>query len=456
MIDPVLIDKVLARARTGRQQALADFIEEVSIPSIGTLTENRDDCRRNAQWLLDRFQGMGMDAHFVEGDGHMTVEAQWMGRAGAKLLTIYGHYDVQPADPLEDWKSPPFEPEVRDGFLFGRGASDNKGNHLACLKAMEYWMAAGGPPVNVRFLIEGEEEGGGPVLPGLLAREGARLKSDYTLIADGTLLQLLTGLRGTLYTEIEVTGPAIDLHSGGFGGLVPNPFNTLAHILAALKDRQGRVGIPHFYDDVRPPSKAELESWQDFPISEALILHITGAAALEGELQYSLPERGWARPTLDVHGIMGGFTGEGTKTVIPTRATAKVSMRLVPDQDPERILEDLRTFVAELATPGTRTRVIALGEGGGRGLLLDSSHPGIGAATRAFEKSFGKSPRLVRAGYSIPVVADFARHVETNLFVTGFGTEEDGAHSPNERLALENFHLGTEMVIHLMQELAQT
>ena len=450
-----MVDEALRRATEGRAQAEVDFIEELSIPSVSSLSEHSNDCRRNAEWLVARFEAMGMQAHLVEGDGHPTVEAEWMGRPGAPLFTIYGHYDVQPPDPLEEWKSPPFAPEVRDGYVYARGATDNKGQHMACLKAMEHWMAAGGPPLNIRFLIEGEEEGGGPVLPGLLAREGERLKSDYTFIADGTLLQLLTGLRGVLYTEIEVTGPAIDLHSGGFGGFAPNPFNTLAHILAALKGRDGKIGIPHFYDDVRPPSEAELASWKQFPISEEMILHVTGAPALEGELEYSLPERGWARPTLDVHGIMGGFTGEGTKTVIPARATAKVSMRLVPDQDPHAILENLRAFVAELATPGTRTRVTALGEGGGRGLLLDSSHPGIGAAGRAFEKSFGRAPFLVRAGYSIPVVADFAKHVDTHLFVSGFGTEEDGAHSPNERLRLDNFHRGTEMVIHLMQELSE-
>ena len=450
-----MIGTALEKARAGRAQAEKDFIEELSIPSVSSLSEHRADCRHNAEWLVERFVRMGMQAHLVEGDGHPTVEAEWMGRAGAPLFTIYGHYDVQPPDPLGEWVSPPFQPEVRDGFIHARGATDNKGQHMACLKAMEHWMAAGGPPLNIRFLIEGEEEGGGPVLPGLLAREGERLKSDYTFIADGTLLQLLTGLRGVLYTEIEVTGPAVDLHSGGFGGLAPNPFNTLAHILSALKDRAGRIGIPHFYDEVRPPSEEELASWRQFPITEEMILRVTGAPALEGELEYSLPERGWSRPTLDVHGIMGGFTGEGTKTVIPARATAKVSMRLVPDQDPHGILENLRQFVAELATPGTRTRVTALGEGGGRGLLLDSSHPGIGAASRACEKSFGRPPFLVRAGYSIPVVADFARHVDTHLFVSGFGTEEDGAHSPNERISLENFHRGTEMVIHLMQELSE-
>jgi len=450
-----VIERALELARSGRAQAERDFVEELTIPSVSSLSEHRADCRRNAEWLVERFVRMGMQAHLVEGDGHPTVEAEWMGRPGAPLFTIYGHYDVQPADPLEEWKSPPFDPQVRDGFVYARGATDNKGQHMACLKAMEYWLAAGGPPVNIRFLIEGEEEGGGPVLPGLLATDGVRLKSDYTLIADGTLLQLLTGLRGVLYTEIEVTGPAIDLHSGGFGGFAPNPFNTLAHILSALKGRDGRIGIPGFYEDVRPPSNEELASWKDYPITEEMVLRVTGAPALEGELDYSMVERGWSRPTLDVHGVAGGFTGEGTKTVIPARATAKVSMRLVPDQDPAAILESLRRFVAEQATPGTRTKVTALGEGGGRGLLLDATHPGIGAASRAFEKSFGRTPFLVRAGYSIPVVADFARHVDTHLFVTGFGTEEDGAHSPNERLGLDNFHRGTEMVIHLMDELSR-
>jgi acetylornithine deacetylase/succinyl-diaminopimelate desuccinylase-like protein len=448
--------RAIELAREGRAQAEADFAEELAIPSVGTLSRHAADCRRNAEWLLERFRAMGMDASLYDfGGGHPTVRADWLGAPGKPLLTIYGHYDVQPPDPLGEWISPPFEPAIRDGAMFGRGACDNKGQHLSSLKAAEYAFATGGPPLNLRFLVEGEEEGGGEVLPHLLKTRAAELASDYVFIHDGTLLQLLTGLRGNLYTEIEVTGAAIDLHSGAFGGLVPNPFNTLAHVLAGLKDRDGRIQIPGFYDAVRDPSPEELFQWRRLPYTEELIRRVTGAPALEGEAGYGIFERNFTRPTLDVHGIVGGFTDEGAKTVIPARATAKVSMRLVPDQDPVAILASLTDFVASLATPGTRTRVRSLGEPSWP-VLLDSGPRLIEAASRAFEAAFGDVPLVVRAGYSIPVVTDFLANLPgAKIFVSGFSTEDDGAHSPNERMSLENFHRGTEMVLHLMQLLAR-
>jgi acetylornithine deacetylase/succinyl-diaminopimelate desuccinylase-like protein len=451
-----VLEAALELARRSRAQAEADFAEELRIASVGTLSRHRDDCRRNAEWLLERFRGMGMDASLYEhGDGHPTVRADWLGAPGKPLLTIYGHYDVQPPDPLEEWVSGPFEPAIRDGSIHARGACDNKGQHLSSLKAAEYAFPTGGPPLNLRFLVEGEEEGGGEVLPDLLQTHSAELRSDYVFIHDGTLLQLLTGLRGVLYTEIEVTGPAADLHSGAFGGVAPNPFNTLAHLLAGLKDRSGHVLIPGFYDAVRDPSPEELAAWRGLPLTEETVLRMTGAPALEGEPGFGFLERVFSRPTLDVHGIKGGFTDEGTKTVIPARATAKVSMRLVPDQDPNAILASLNRYAESLATPGTRVAVRRLGEPSWP-VRLDSDHAGIGAATRAFEAAFGRSPHLVRAGYSIPVVTDFAANLpDAKIFVTGFSGEDDGAHSPNERMVLENFHRGTEMVLHLMDELAR-
>jgi acetylornithine deacetylase/succinyl-diaminopimelate desuccinylase-like protein len=449
-------EQAIKLAREGRARAEADFAEELSIPSVGTLSRHAADCRRNAEWLVERFRAMGMDASLYEhGGGHPTVRAEWLGAPGKPLLTIYGHYDVQPPDPLDEWTSPPFEPAIRDGSIYARGACDNKGEHMASLKAAEYAFAAGGPPLNLRYLIEGEEEGGGEVLPHLLKTKAAELNSDFVFINDGTLLQLLTGLRGNLYTEIEVTGAAIDLHSGAFGGLVPNPFNTLAHILAGLRDRDGRIGIPGYYDAVRVPSPEEVAGWQQLPYTEELIRRITGAPALEGEAGYDIFERNFTRPTLDVHGIVGGFTDEGSKTVIPAKAMAKVSMRLVPDQDPIAILASMTDFVASLATPGTRTRVRSLGEPAWP-LLIDSGPRLIEAASRAYEASFGRAPDLVRAGYSIPVVTDFIANLpDARIFVSGFSTEDDGAHSPNEKMSLENFHRGTEMVLHLMDELAR-
>ena len=448
-------DKSIELARAGRAQAEADFAEELAIPSVGTLSRHAADCRRNAEWLLEKFRAMGMDASLHEyGGGHPTVRADWLGAPGKPLLTIYGHYDVQPPDPLEEWVSPPFEATIRDGAIFARGACDNKGMHLSALKAAEHAFAAGGPPLNLRFLIEGEEEGGGEVLPNLLKSRAEELRSDYVFIDDGTLLQVLTGLRGNLYTEIEVTGAAIDLHSGAFGGLVANPFNTLAQVLAGLKSRDGQIQIPGFYNGVRDPSPEELADWRKLPYDEDLLLRITGAPALEGEAGYDIFERNFSRPTLDVHGIMGGFTDEGAKTVIPARATAKVSMRLVPDQDPTAILASLTDFVAALATPGTRTRVRGLGEPSWP-VLLNPEPRLIEAAGRAFTASFGRAPYVVRAGYSIPVVTDFVANLpDAQLLVSGFSEETDGAHSPNEKMTLEHFHRGTEMVLHLMDELA--
>lgn len=403
---------------------------------------------------------MGLEVELVEvhPSGHPVVVAEWLGRPGAPTLTLYGHYDVQPPDPLEEWETPPFEPSLRDGFVHARGADDNKGQHLAALNAVEYWMAEGGPPLNVRFLIEGEEEITGRSLPDLVRAQAQRLATDYLLIPDGTfsaprLPNLVTGLRGLLYTEIEVFGPRVDLHSGIFGGIAPNPFNSLAHIIAGLKDGQGRIQIPGFYDEVRPPAPQELEAWSRLPMTEADLKARIGVDVLPGEPGYSVWERLWARPTLDVHGVMGGFTGEGVKTVIPARARAKVSMRLVPDQRPERVLEALRPTVAALALPGTKAQVVELSSA--PPVLVDVSHPGIAAASRAFQAAFGAAPLLVREGASVPVTVDFKEALGAKLIVTGFGLPDDALHSPNERFSLDQYHRGTEMVIHLLQALAE-
>jgi acetylornithine deacetylase/succinyl-diaminopimelate desuccinylase-like protein len=394
----------------------------------------------------------------VEPEGQPVVMAEWLGHDGGPTLTIYGHYDVQPPDPLEEWTSPPFEPTIRDGFVYARGADDNKGQHLAGLKAAEHWFAAGRPPVNLRFLIEGEEEIGGRSLPAYVRANADRLSTDYLFIADGSFAapgqpELVTALRGLLYTEIEVTGPRVDLHSGIFGGIAPNPFNSLAHILCGLKDREGRILIPGFYDDVQPPSSEELEGWASLGIDEEQQKRLMGVDELPGEPGFSLLERKWARPTLDVHGVMGGFTGAGSKTVIPARARAKVSMRLVPNQQPAKALAQFGEAVARLATPGTRAQVVELNSA--LPVRIETSHPGIEPARRAFAAAYGRPPVLVREGGSVPVTVDFQQALGTHLLVTGFGLPDDGLHSPNERMSLDQYHRGTEMVIHLIDELAR-
>ncbi|GAC1654787.1 MAG: dipeptidase [Candidatus Dormibacteraceae bacterium] len=452
-----VLTAALAAARAGRKAAEADLFELLAIPSVSSLSRHDADTRRACEWVADRLRRMGMTVAVIEvpGGRHPVISAEWLGASGQPTLGIYGHYDVQPPDPLGEWLTPPFEPTVRDGKVYARGACDNKGQVLAGIKAAEHAFAAGGPSVNLRFFIEGEEEISGPSL-GTFVRENARaLAIDYLLIADGEftgprLPNLLTGLRGLLYTEILAEGAAADLHSGIFGGVAPNPLNTLAHVLAELKGRDGRVTIPGFYDDVVAPTTEEVQTWQQVK-DEATLKDLMQVTALEGEAAFSPVERTWGRPTLDVHGIVGGFIDEGSKTVIPARAKAKVSMRLVPDQDPERIFAALQKYVAGLGSPGVAITVAKLNSA--PPVLAAVDHPGIAAAATAFRKSFGVDPVMVREGGSVPVTIDFKEALNPKLMLTGFGLPDDALHSPNEKMNLEQYHLGTEMVLHLMDEL---
>ena len=455
------LDRALELARAGRAQAEQDFIEELRIPSVSTLPEHRADVRRNAEWLRARMEKLGMRTELtdvLEG-GHPVLLGEWMGLPGAPTLTIYGHYDVQPADPLEEWDTPPFEPVLRDGLIYARGSSDNKGNHLPALKAAEYAFAAGGPPLNLRFLIEGEEEIGGPSLPAYLKQRAGQLKSDYTLIWDGGTANdgrpvIVTGLRGILYVEIHADGASVDLHSGGFGGVAPNPINTIARLLGELKDRDGRVTIPGFYDGVEDPDADESADWDRTTGYEENVKQIIGAAVLEGESDYPAIERASSRPTLDVNGIIGGFTGEGTKTVIPRHVMAKVSMRLVPGQDPSRILETLKEYVGELTTPGVRVEVRELGFFA-KPVTLGYKHKAARSAEAAFEEAFGVAAVRRRMGGSVPVTSDFQEHVGGEIVCSGLAQPGSGAHGPNEKMSLDNFHRGTEMLLRYMDRLAR-
>ena len=454
-----MLDRVLERARQRPVEAEADLFDLIAIPSVSALPAHRRDCRRAADWLCARFASMGMESRLVDvlEGGHPVVVAEWLRRPGAPTLTIYGHYDVQPPDPLDEWRTPPFEPTVRDGFVYGRGADDNKAQHLASVVAAEHWLAHGGPPVNLRFLIEGEEEVSGRSLAELVRGRSRELATDYLVIADGGFVAagmpaLVTGLRGLLYVEIEVVGPRVDLHSGIFGGVAPNPFNSLAHVLAGLKDRDGVVTIPGFYDEVEPATAEELRDWQKLPITADEQREAMGVTELEGEAGYSVLERKWTRPTLDVHGVIGGFVDVGSKTVIPARARAKVSMRLVPRQHPARVLAGLREAVAQLATIGTRASVTQLNVA--PPVRLDTNHPGVEALRRAFTAGFGAAPVLVREGGSVPVTIDFQEALDTKLLVTGFGLPGDALHSPNERMSLDQYHRAIETMARLMHELA--
>jgi len=456
-----VLEPALQAARDQREKSQADLFELIRIPSVSALPEHDQDCRRAADWIVRRLRGAGMDVELVDvpgpGHRHPVISAEWLGAgAGATTLAIYGHYDVQPPDPLEEWQSPPFEPTVRDGFVYARGADDNKGQVMCGIRAAELALATGGPPVNLRFLIEGEEEVGGPSLPEFVKREAARLRTDYLLIADGQftapgLPDLLTGLRGLLYTEVEAVGAAADLHSGIYGGVAPNPLNTLAHAISALKGRDGRVTVPGFYDAVVPPDERELADWRRLPVTEGDLKQSLGVTALEGEAEFSPFERRWARPTLDVHGILGGFQGEGPKTVIPARAKAKISMRLVPEQDPDRIFDTFAEYIDALSTPGVRLSARKLSSA--RAVRTGTDHPGVEAAARAFEAAYGARPVFVREGGSIPVTVDFQEALRTHLLVTGFGLPGDALHSPNEKYSLDQYFRGIEMVLHLMENL---
>src|SRR5438105_1247669 len=453
-----MLQQALERARAGRKEAESDFFEFLAIPSVSSLRRHDDDTRRACGWVAERLTRMGMKVEVAEmpGGRHPVIAAEWLGQPGAPTVAIYGHYDVQPVDPVDEWVTPPFTPTVRDGRVFARGACDNKGQVLAGIKAAEHAFATGGPPVNLRFLIEGEEEISGDSLPRFVRENAARLKTDYLFLADGEftapgLPNLLTALRGLLYTEIHAVGSTADLHSGVYGGVAPNPLNTLAHVISSLKGRDGRITIPGFYDRVRRPTDAELEQWRRPAEYAETLKRLTQSESLEGEAEYPLLVRQWARPTLDVHGMMGGFTGEGVKTVIPSRAMAKVSMRLVPDQDPKEILPNLKKYVAELGTRGVKIEVRQLGAT--RPCLIGADHAAAAAAMDAFEAAFGRKPRFVRSGGSIPVAIDLQEALNAPMVSSGLPEADSAPHSPNERYSLDHYHRGIEMLIRFMYAL---
>jgi acetylornithine deacetylase/succinyl-diaminopimelate desuccinylase-like protein len=385
------------------------------------------------------------------------VYADWLHAPGKPTVLCYGHYDVQPPDPLDEWISPPFEPTVRNGNLYARGAADDKGQVYSQIKAVEALRAVSGTlPVNLKFLIEGEEEVGGESIAKYVAENPAKLKADVALVSDTELYAegiptLCVGLRGLIYTEVEARGPARDLHSGLYGGVAPNAVFGLVELLSKLKDANGHILIPGMYDDVRPPSAAELHSWSILPFDEQDFLkNEVGASRLTGEPGYSVFERTWARPTLEVHGIAGGFTAAGAKTVIPAKATAKVSMRMVPDQDPEKIVAAYRKFVKENTPAGIEIEVRVLSAG--PAIMVNPDHPAIAVAARAFSDIMGRETVFVRSGGSIPIVGDFATHLGIPTILMGFGLPDDGLHSPNEKYKVANYYAGIMTIAHFFEQ----
>jgi len=448
----------VAYARENHPRFLNELKDLLRIPSISTLPENKADCRRAAEFLLAELTHIGFEhAKLLETEGNPLVYADWLHADGKPIALFYGHYDVQPTDPEDEWLSPPFEPTERDGNLYGRGTCDDKGQVWAQIKALESLMAANGKlPINVRVLLEGEEEVGGEGIEAFVASKPPELKSDFALVSDTELFApglptLCVGLRGMIYTELEVRGAKTDLHSGMYGGAAPNPFVAIAQIVAKLKDEDGHILIPGFYDGIIPPSPEELAAWSSLPFDEEHYrLTEVGSRTLVGEAGYSVLQRTWARPTLDVHGIPGGFIGAGAKTVIPAKATAKVSMRLVPGMTPAKTFALYKDYVEKIAPAGVDIEVRLIHSGDP--CLVRVDNPYIQAATTALREVWGEETVFIRSGGSIPIVGDFDRNLGIPSVMMGFGLPDDNIHAPNEKFHLKNFELGIESVVRFLEE----
>lgn len=442
-----------------RKQALEELLAWLRIPSISTLPEHKADMERAAQYVKAALERAGMTkAELVDRGGHPLVYAEWLGAPGRPTLLLYGHYDVQPADPLEEWTSPPFEPEIRNDNIYARGATDDKGQTWILVKAVEWLMRRHGRlPVNVRFLIEGEEESGGESISKYVSEKPPQLAAGAAVICDSEMFapglpSICTGLRGIVYGELHVEGARQDLHSGVYGGVAPNPLMAIAEILTALKARDGRILIPGFYDRVVAPAPAEKEAWERLPFDEKEYLEKEiGAPELTGEPGYSVFERTWARPTFEVHGIRGGFTGEGAKTVIPARAVAKISMRLVPEQRPDEAVAQLRAALAAVTPRGVRAEFRLLHAAPAS--LVDPENPFIKEAALALEEVFGRKTVFIRSGGSIPIVGLFHEHLGIPSVLMGFGLPDDNLHAPNEKFHVPNFYAGIEAVARYFERL---
>ena len=445
---------------TNRDRYVSELKHYLAIPSISALSMHDDDMRRCARWTADEMTRVGLEnARLIETPGHPIVYGDWLHADGAPTILFYGHYDVQPVDPLKAWDSPPFEPTIRDGEIYARGAADDKGQVFMHLKAIEAHLKQGGRlPVNVKLIVEGEEEIGSGNLDNFVHENKSLLAADVVVISDSAMFDrgvpsICYSLRGLVYFQIDVRGTKSDLHSGVFGGAVANPAMVLAQILAQVKDRGGRIKVPGFYDDVRTLSDEERQAWKQLPFNEKRYRQELGAPKLFGESGYTTLERVWARPTFEVNGLLSGFTGEGAKTVIPAVAMAKVSMRLVPDQEPGKIAGLFETFLAKITPKSVEVKLTRMH--GGRPWITEPDNPYVRAAARAIEQGFGKSPVFCREGGSIPVVSTFQQELGIPTVLFGVGLPDENAHAPNEKLDLGNFHGGIVSAAILYDEIAK-
>jgi acetylornithine deacetylase/succinyl-diaminopimelate desuccinylase-like protein len=444
---------------TREERRIRDELDEfLRIPSVSARSEHNADTARCAEWLATRLREIGMQATVHQTPGHPIVLGEWRKAGpGAPTVLVYGHYDVQPVEPLELWTSPPFQPTVRDGKLYARGSVDDKGQLYIHVKAAEALLRERGAlPVNLIFLAEGEEEVGSDNLPQFIEKNATLLAADSVVISDSAMFapgqpSILSSLRGLAYLQIDVTGPAQDLHSGSYGGAVINPAMALARILATMHDARGRIAIKGFYDKVRKWPKAERDGIRKLPFREKSFQHETGSPALGGEEGFSTLERIWMRPTCEVNGQLSGYTGEGAKTVLPSKAMAKVSCRLVPDQDPDQIAKLFKAHVKRVAPKGVKVEVTYIH--GGKPWKAELEGPLYDAARMALRTAFGREPVIVGEGGSIPVVGDFARVLQAPVLLLGFGLPGENAHAPDEWISLENFSKGLRAVATLYEEL---
>jgi acetylornithine deacetylase/succinyl-diaminopimelate desuccinylase-like protein len=454
------MNTVIDFINTNRDKYVDELKAYLAIPSISALPEHAADVKRCAVWTADEMRRIGMEnVRLVETPGFPVVYGDWLHAEGAPTILFYGHYDVQPVDPLNLWESPPFEATVRDGEIYARGSADDKGQVFMHFKAIEAHLKQNGKlPCNIKVILEGEEEVGSANLDNFVKDHRDDLKADVVVISDSPMFDrgipsICYGLRGLVYFQIDLRGTKSDLHSGSFGGAVANPAFVLANILAQMKDRGGHIKIPGFYDDVRPLTEAEREQWKKLPFNEKRYAKELGAPRLWGETGYSTLERVWARPTFEVNGVLSGFTGEGAKTVIPAVAMAKVSMRLVPNQDPDKIAQLFEDYVKKVSPKTVEAKVTRMH--GGKPWMTEFDNKYVQAAGRAIKHGFGQEPVFNREGGSIPVVATFQEILGLPSVLFGVGLPDENAHAPNEKLDLGNFHGGIIASAFLYDEIAK-
>jgi acetylornithine deacetylase/succinyl-diaminopimelate desuccinylase-like protein len=446
------------------QENFDSYVEELKdflrIPSISTIPENRNDIINAASFVADKLKTAGLSRiEIYRTENHPIVYGEWLGAPGKPTLLIYGHYDVQPVDPIELWTNPPFEPVVKDGKIWARGATDDKGQLYVHIKSVEAFIKSDGSlPINIKFLVEGEEEIGSESLESFIEQYKEMLKCDAVLVSDSSLyapgLPTITyGLRGLSYLEVEVTGPNKDLHSGTYGGAAPNPINILAKMISSLHDKNGKITIPNFYKDVIKISKKERSNFKRLKFSEKLYKKELGVSELSGEKGYTILERVWARPALDCNGIWGGFTGAGAKTVIPSTASAKISMRLVPNQDTKQISKLFTKYIKSIAPGSVKVSVKNLH--GGYPVLVSLDDKIVLKAAKAMEKAFGKKTVFMRDGGSIPIIVDFIKQFKAPAILMGLGLDNENAHSPDEHFDLMHFKLGILSSAHFIDELSR-